>query len=166
MKIGNTIVNKIIKPVVNVRNVKTSDELICFFYNRLDSRYPECVSSYRNVVKDRVTAKRFVEARMKASDINKKEALNECVEIVKAIFDYESEFHFKYEINFKIFGQDKLGWVTDKAIQIINRESKYKREDMAEKRAEEMIRAQDTSNLGFDNLQEILDKLEKKNNAG
>lgn len=156
---------KIVKPINRFHNVKTLDELICFFYSRLDSRHPECVNSYRSMTKDRVTAKKFVEARMNASGINKKEALNECVEIVKTLFDYESEFHFKYEMNFKMFGQDKLGWITDKAIQIINRESRFRKEDLAEKRSEEMIKAQDTSNLGFNNLQEILEKLEKKNNG-
>ena len=156
---------KIIKPANRSHNVKTLNELICFFYSRLDSRHPECVNSYRSVIKDRVIAKKFIEARMKASDVNKKEALNECVEIIKVLFAYESEFHFKYEMNFKMFGQDKLGWITDKAIQIINRESKFRKEDLAEKRSEEMIRAQDTSQLGFNNLQEILEKLEKKNNA-
>lgn len=157
---------KVVKPVVGKFNVKTLDELICFFYSLLDLKHPNYVNSYRNIVKDRVIAKKFVAARMNTSSSNKKEALNECTEIIKTIFNYENEFHFKYEIRFNIFGQGKMGWITDKAIQIINRELKYKREDEAEKRIEEMIKAQDTSNLGFDNLQEILDKLEKKNNAG
>ena len=157
---------KIIKPAGNICNVKTMDELICFFYSKLDSKYPEYVNNYRNVVRDRVVAKKFIESRMKVSGINKKEALKECVEIIKTVFDYETEFHFKYEMSFKMFGQDKLGWVTDKAIQIINRELKYKKEDDAERKRDVMIGVQDTENLGFDNLDEILEKLEKNKNGG
>ena len=78
---------KTIKPSTNVCNVKTLDELICFFYSRLDSKHPEYINSYRSIIKDRVIAKKFIESRMKASDVNKKEALNECVEIIKAIFE-------------------------------------------------------------------------------
>lgn len=156
---------KIVKPVECICNVKTLAELVCFFYSLLDLKHPECVNSYRNEVKDRVIAKKFIAARMNISNTNKQEALKECVQIIKTIFDYEDEFHFKYELNFNIFGQDKMGWITDKAIKIINRELKYKIESDAEIRREEMIKAQDTENLGFDNLDEILEKLEKKNNG-
>lgn len=154
---------KITKPVDNICNVRTIDELICYFYTMLELKHPDCINSYRNMMKNRTIAKKFVEARMVASNINRKEALNECVEIIKTVFKYESEFHFKYEMNFKIFGQNKSGWITDKAIQIMNRELKYKKKANADKKMEEMIKAQDTENLGFDNLQDILDKLEKNN---
>lgn len=155
---------KIIELPKYIYTVKSLDELISFFYSMLELKHPGYISGYRNMSGDRAIAKRFVEARIKASGFNKKEALNECTEIIRTVFDHESEFNFKYKITFKIFGQDKLGWVTDKAIQIINNTLEIENEELAEKRREEMIDAQDTKNLGFDNLQGILDQLEKKNN--
>jgi hypothetical protein len=45
----------------------------------------------------------------------------------------------------------------------MNRGLDIEKEELAEKRREEMIEAQDPKDIGFSDLQEILDKLEKDN---
>ena len=154
---------KVVKLPKYISTVKSLDELISFFYSMLELRYPMYVNEYRNVVENRSIAKRFVEARSEINGFSKNESLNECAEIIRTVFNNEHEFNFKYKISFRIFGQDKLGWVTDKAIQIMNRGLELENEDLMEKKREKMIKAQDTENLGFNNLDEILDKLEKNN---
>ena len=154
---------KVIQLPKGIDTVKSLDDLISFFYSILGRKHPGYVSDYRNIAENRAIAKRFVEARSKTSGISKKEALNECAEIIRTVFNNEYEFNFKHKITFRIFGQDKFGWVTDKAIQIINKNLEVGYEEFAEKRREEMIDAQDKKDLGFGDLQEILDKLEKDN---
>ena len=154
---------KVIKLPKYNYTVKTLDELISFFYNMLELKHPGHVADHRDVAENRTIAKLFIKARANASGLNKKDVLNECAEIIRTIFNHEQEFNFKYKITFRIFGQDKLGWVTDKAIQIMNRGLDIEKEELAEKRREEMIEAQDPKDIGFGDLQEILDKLEKDN---
>lgn len=147
---------KVTKPAKCVYAINSIDELISFFYILVDVKHPEYVNAHRNVAENRAIAKRFVQSRMEASNINKKEAFNECAEIIDTVFKYEAEFKFKYDISFRLFGQNKLGWVTDKAIQIINQKRESNGEDALEKKRQDMIDTQDTSDLGFD-LDEILD---------
>lgn len=154
---------KVIRLPKYIYTVKSLDDLISFFYSMLELKYPGHVSDYRNIAENRAIAKRFVEARSKASGVSKKEALNECAEIIRTVFNHEYGFNFKHKMTFRLFGQDKFGWVTDKAIQIINKNLEVGYEELAEKRREEMIDAQDKKDLGFGDLQEILDKLEKDN---
>ena len=154
---------KVIQLPKYIYTIKSLDDLISFFYSMLELKHPGHVSDYRNIAENRAIAKRFVEARGKAGGINKKEALNECAEIIRTIFNHEHEFNFKYKMTIRLLGQDKFGWVTDKAIQIMNRGLDIKKEELAEEMREEMISAQDKKDLGFGDLQEILDKLEKDN---
>lgn len=154
---------KVIQLPKYIYTVKSLDDLISFFYSMLELKHPGHVSDYRNIAENRAIAKRFVEARSKASGVSKKEALNECAEIIRTVFNHEYDFNFKHKMTFRLFGQDKFGWVTDKAIQIINKNLEVGYEELAEKRREEMIDAQDKKDIGFGDLQEILDKLEKDN---
>lgn len=154
---------KVVQLPKYIRIIKSLDDLISFFYSMLELKHPGHVSDHRNIAENRAIAKRFVEARSKASGINKKGALNECAEIIRTVFNNEYEFNFKYKITFRLFGQDKFGWVTDKAIQIINKNLEVGYEELAEKMREKMIDVQDKKDLGLGDLQEILDKLEKDN---
>lgn len=154
---------KVIQLPKYIYAITSLDELVSFFYIMMELKHPGYVSDHRNMAENRAIAKRFVEARIKAGGLNKKEALNECAEIIRTVFTNEHEFNFKHKMTFRLFGQDKLGWVTDKAIQIINRGLDIYKEELAEEMREKMINAQDKKDLGFGDLQEILDKLEKDN---
>lgn len=154
---------KVIKLPKYRYSVKSLKDLIDFFYSMLELKHPEYIVYYKNGSNDRTLAKLFVESRIKISDISKKEAFNECAEIIRTIFNYEEEFKFKQKITFKILGQSKSVWITDKAVQIMNRGLDIRKEELAEKTREKMINAQGTKDLGFDDLQGILDKLEKDN---
>ncbi len=154
---------KVIKLPKYSYSVKSLKDLIDFFYSVLELKHPEYIVYYRNGSSDMALAKLFVKSRIKISCISKKEAFNECAEIIRTIFNHEEEFKFKQKITFKILGQNKSVWITDKAVQIMNRGLDIKKEELAEKMREKMIKAQDTENLGFNNLDEILDKLEKNN---
>ncbi len=152
---------KVTEPKKFKINISSIDDLIKYFYLLINSKHPnEYVLSY-NSGKDRAIAKRFVMNRMAATGANKEYALNECGEIIRTVFEHEQEFKFKYAITFSIFGQDNLKWVTDKAIQIMNKSLQEKEEAEAEILREKVIAAQDTSDLGFNDLDDLLAEMEE-----
>lgn len=112
---------RVTKPVEYRFKIKSLDDLIKHFYLLLDSKHPEYVNVYRNIKRDRSIAKRFVDSRIEATGYSKELALAECGEIIATVFEHEKEFKFKHDISFGIFGQVKLGWITELAIKIMNK---------------------------------------------
>jgi len=150
-----------------VKDVDTIDKLIGYFYDRLRSERPEYRSVYVHEARDRMIAKRFIMKQKELSGLSEKAALKECVEIVKTVLDHYDEFHFKFQVNFSVFGNDKLGWVTDRAIEIINKKYKAKREDDYQKQLDSVIaHAAKDETFGYDDLDALLEKLEEENKDG
>lgn len=99
-------------------NLKKTDDLVEAYYALERYWHNDKPGSYRNLMKDRTTAKRFVEARMEASGVDKVAALNECALIVRTVFRFEKEFNFTMAFSFGMFGQKKCGWITERALSI------------------------------------------------
>lgn len=144
-----------------IDNIESTDELIKHFYLLLNSRCSEEYITSFNRKKDLGIAKKFIEERMLVTEADKPYVLNECGCIIRTVFEHEKEFNFTRAIDFSIFGQDNLKWVTDKALQIMNREMRKLKEENEEYLRERMIEAQDKTNLGFDNLDELLATIEE-----
>ena len=140
------------------------DDLFNLFYELLKRNHPE-QSVYMNLNKDRAIAKRFLNARMKASDLNKKQALSECAEIILTVFEYESEFKFNLPMTFEMFGQENCGWITSKAVNLINKKRKKLKEaedeEARDKCVEMYIKKHGRDSLGYD-LDEIVENLERE----
>jgi hypothetical protein len=150
-----------------VKDIDTIDKLIGYFYDRLRQERPEYKSVYVHETRDRMIAKRFIMKQQDLSGLSYQAALKECVEIVKTVLDHYDEFHFKFQINFSIFGNDKLGWVTDRAIEIINKKYKAKREDDYQKKLDSVIaHAAKDETFGYDDLDALLEQLEEENKNG
>lgn len=147
--------------------IKTKKELIEYFYERLRKEHQQHAAVYINEMRDMVIAKLFVKSRMQASGTNEATAIKECAEIIKTVLDNYKEFKFKYQINFAIFGNARCKWITDKAIDILNNKYKAKNEDAHNKRIDSVIEeAAKDETLGYDDLDEILARLEEENNGG
>lgn len=151
---------KVVDPINYTYSVKKLDDLIHLFYALSDTKHPDLMNNYRDIIKDRILAKRFIESRMTTSGINKKEALKECAEIIDVVFRHEEEFNFNIPLTFGILGQKNCGWITEKAIQIINR----KRLNSENERRNELITAFEKMydaepGEGFGDLNEILKNL-------
>jgi len=150
--------------------VKTLEGLIELFDGRMQRHHPNLIPHYRNYNndednKDRFIAKKFVESRMIAGDLSEEQALLECAEIILTVFEYESDFSFRIPLTFGVFGQTNLGWVTDKAIQIINKE-KAKKDDIRAKEAQEAcIKAtiKEYGDSGRFDLDKIIKNMEEHN---
>ena len=156
---------KVIDPMKYTYNVKKLDDLFDLFYALLEYNHPELVDAHRNMNRDRALAKRFLDSRMDAGNLNKKQALCECAEIIKTVFDREDDFNFNLPLSFEMFGQQSAGWITKKAIYIMNSE-KEKRdikivEGIQDKYIEEYLKEHSEESIGFD-IDEILENIEKE----
>lgn len=144
--------------------IKKSTDLIELFDALFTRNHPDLIAPYRKKSVDRTIAKRFVDARTKASNSSKEQALLECAEIISTIFKYESEFKFTMPLSFGMLGQEKCGWITDKAIQLMNqrkaREDEIRAEVAQERCVKEYIEIHGEEGLGFD-LDKILENMEK-----
>lgn len=153
---------KVVAPQTFKYKINNIDDLIRHFYSKLNDKDSVRYSTSYNVSKDRAIAKRFLSNRMLVTGAGKEYALNECGEIISTVFKYEKEFKFKYAITFSIFGQDNLKWVTDKAIQLMNKGILEEGEEEAEALREKVIATQDTSDLGFNDIDDLLAAMEEE----
>lgn len=128
---------KVVNPISYKFKATRIDDLFNLFYERLEYYHPELTGSYRNLKRDRAVASRFVEARVKASGISEKHALSECAEIILTVFEYEEDFNFNLPLTFEMFGQANCGWITDKAVQIMNKTREKKERDAVDKMIDE-----------------------------
>ena len=156
---------EVVAPKKFERTIKNLDDLVNYFYLLMNSKHPDFFASSYNINKDRAIAKKFVESRMSVKGTGKEYALNECGAIIKTVLDYEEEFNFKFTPTFSIFGQDKLGWVTNRAIEILNKKEVAKKEAHSEELRQQVIESQDMSDLGIGNLDEILARMEEDENG-
>lgn len=151
---------KVTEPSKSTYNIRKLDDLVHLFYAFSDNKHPELMNSYRNLNRDRKMASTLVKSRMAANGYGKLVAMAECADIIETIFEHEKEFKFNIPISFGILGQRNCGWITDKAIQIINR----KRLKAAKERSAEYIskldEKYDAEPDGFGDLDEILENLD------
>lgn len=119
-----------------ITNLTKIDDLIEAYYALEQYWHPDRPGSRRDAVRDRALAKRFVEARMEASGLDKESALNECFLIIRTVFRHEDDFNFTLPFSFGMFGQKKCGWITEKALQIL--EDPERQADYNDKYAEKI----------------------------
>lgn len=117
---------KVTEPIVVDDKIVTLLDLREYFFKRMWDRYPDGYLHYVDNRKGELNLiRRMVEAREKTG-MNKFRAVQECVRIIDVIFDYEKEFRFKSPINIRVLGQDKAGWITQKAITILTNKEEEK----------------------------------------
>jgi hypothetical protein len=107
----------------------------------------------------------FVEAIEKRG-LNRSRAIQRGVEIIDVIFNNEEEFNFRNPIDIRVLGQGKSGWITGKAIDILNRKSEKRAEAEMRKKADELedelMQDLEISAYVNKNLDKILAEMEEK----
>jgi len=98
------------------------DDLIAMFYGSIRNSYPKQMWSYSNDKQDRAIAKKFVDGRMKDDGLSKETALEQCGLIIRTVLSRSDIFKFDTAPSFSIFGQANMGWITERAVQIINKQ--------------------------------------------
>lgn len=129
---------QVTEPILVNDKVITLKDLRNYFFMRLWSKYPNRYKYYVDNIKNEFRLLRlFVESR-EVKGLNRFNAVQQCVAIINTIFDHEEEFNFKNPIDIRVVGQAKAGWITEKALQIVNNKLLKEREKEAERRIAEM----------------------------
>jgi len=116
--------NHTVKAIPKItKDIKNLRELVGLFYNSLTHYHPDTVQ-YREEKVDMSIAKAFVEKIREMTSLEYVPAIAMCAYLVKIVFRYEKRFGFKPGTlyNFRIFGQQEMKWVTEKALYIYNAE--------------------------------------------
>lgn len=113
---------KVSDPICVDEKVRTVENLRNYFYMRLWKKYPHRQSYHvdMGLDKERRLFNLFVGSR-EVTGLSKLNAIQECVAIIDIIFDHEEEFGFRDPIDVRVIGQGKAGWITRKALFILNR---------------------------------------------
>jgi len=141
------------------------DGLITMFYGFLRNTYEPHLLPYSNEKRDRAIAKAFVEGRVKTDMISRNAALQQCGLIIQTIFKHPEIFKFDTPPTFGILGQKEMGWVTDRAVQLINKEIAKDKEISLERAVDEMTKKiEESYRMGYslDELVAIQKKLEER----
>lgn len=150
----NSYPAKIIKP----------DELIAMFYGFVRDIYPKHLWSCSNGKRDRAIAKAFIERRMKEDNIDRKTAMNQCAFIIQTIFKRPDIFKFETPPTFGVLGQGEMGWLTERAVQLINKQVTKNEAIAVERAVDEMTKRIEETQIGYslEELEAIRKKLEAK----
>jgi len=109
-------------PLFVDKSIKSFADLRNLFYKKLYAAYTD-VAGYSfegNYKIDMKYIRLLVESREKTG-LNRENAIQEAAAIISIIFDYVDEFNFRQVPDIRILGQDKMAWVTDKALSLINK---------------------------------------------
>jgi hypothetical protein len=142
------------------------DELVALFYALLQKNFESCLLPYTNIGRDRAIAKAFVAKRMEDDKIKRNDALQQCAMIIKTIFNRPDVFRFETPPSFGVLGQAEMGWITDRAVQIINKDTAKNRANADERAANQMteeIEKRCKMGLSLDQLKLLKEKVEEDN---
>jgi hypothetical protein len=113
--------NYSVRPPLNYpAKITKLDDLISIFYVFLSNTYEKHLLPSSNTKRDRAIAKAFVEKRMETDKISRTDAMQQCALIVQIVIRTPEIFKFDTPPTFGIFGQAEMGWITERAIRIIN----------------------------------------------
>jgi len=159
---------RIIYPVEAIRKkIVTVDLLIDYFYAKLSKLHSESESVYVHRGRDLGIAKAFIDSRVQSTGFSRLEAIKECVCIIDTVFEFEDEFNFKYNLNFSMFGQANQGWITAKALEIMDRERLRREEAILDALHAKILATHDQSKIGWNDMEGLIAKFDEMedNNA-
>lgn len=147
-----------------LKTVKSLKALVDQFYLVLKFHHRDTIP-FRDDKVDLAIAKALVNKVMKLAELEYNLAINLASNLIDIIFKFEHEFNFDPGslYSFRVFGQDKMSWVTEKAIRIYNREANNEEELMrlADKATEAYERKHNIE-FGYgsvEDIQKLIDKL-------
>ena len=108
-------------PVIVNSKITNIPELRSYFNKKVWAKYYDHQTHWMegNLEQELRAFRLFVEAR-EESGLNRFNAIQQCVAIIDTIFEHEDEFHFNRPVDIRIIGQGKAGWITQKALLIMN----------------------------------------------
>lgn len=127
------------KPLMHPYEIKKLNDLISLFYVFLSKYNKKGELVYKNEKQDLKIAKSLVKSIQNTDGLSRQAAMKQCASIIQIIFKNMDRFKFNIPLTFGIFGQQKMSWVTELAIKIMNEEIIKFKEANVEKKIDEMM---------------------------
>lgn len=104
----------------NFAIVNKLDDLIVLFYSLLNYYHNDACDLVSNKQKDRKIFSNFIAYRQEELSYSFKEGLNDCANIIKALFIFEKTLELTVPIGTWIFSSHKYKWLIDKVIGMLD----------------------------------------------
>jgi len=146
-------------PVIVNSNITNIPELRSYFNKKVWSKSYDHQTHWMegNIEQELRAFRLFVEAR-EESGLNRFNAIQQCVAIIDTIFEHVDEFHFNRPIDIRIVGQGKAGWITQKALLIMNDiDQKQKESEFKDRVAQ--IELEEEEKVDLDKTASALDRM-------
>ena len=142
------------KPVFAV--VTKLDDLITLFYT-LDNYYHHSVcDTVSNKQKDRKIFSTFISQRQEELKCSFKEGLQDCANIIKALFIFESSLDLTVPLGTWVFSSNKYKWLIDKVISMLDDNTELLNDKLVERKAEEdELRSNEYTGFDFEKLRRL-----------
>jgi len=149
------------EPPVLQHHVVTLADLRDHFFMRMWKKYPDKQMYYLENRYSEMRVIRLLVESIEEKGFSRTNAIKYGASIVDTIFNNADEFRFKKPIDLRVLGQKKSGWITAKAIEILNQKVEKYTEEQLRKRIKDMEKKlEDTVS---NNLDELLEKVEANN---
>jgi len=130
---------RVFSPVVVRQEYTKIDQLRDLFYSLAKYHYGDkFMLGSRGLAADRAAIKAFVESRMRAEDISRKEALNECALVIQGAFEYKELIGLDVQLTLSMFIPGKFSWFVDKVIQLMNEHLEERYDEKVDDRLEKL----------------------------
>jgi hypothetical protein len=158
---------KVSDPIYVDDNILNLQDLRNYFFNQLWSHYPELKRSYveGNRASEMRSIRMFVESR-ELTGLNRHNAIQECAAIINVIFENKDQFNFSRSPGIWVLGQAKAGWITGKAVNILNEQLQKEAKENLDRRFESMESEYEKEidlNETSDMLNKLLNDMEASN---
>jgi hypothetical protein len=154
---NNYAVVKKPRAALKVTNIKG---LVDLYYHILTAT--TTLIPYRNDKTDIPIAKSLIKHVQESTGLNYELSLVACINIVEGLFLYKKQLNLNPEImtTFRVFGQDKLGWITEKIIYLRNKDANDDAILIARADADTKAYAERHDvQFGWDDLEELANKI-------
>lgn len=154
---NNYAVIKKPRTALKVKNVKGLVDLYYYILSATTNLTP-----YRDDKIDLVTAKRLVKHVQSSTGLNYELSLVKCIKIVEGLFVYKRQLNIHPEVmtTFKVFGQDRLGWITEKIVFLLNKEAHNEARLVASAdAAADAYAKKHNIKFGWEDLEELANKI-------
>lgn len=148
-------------PLLSQSDVQTPAHLVRYFYDALVKYRPSNTTIYGgNTVRDRAIAKELIDSRVKTG-CSKKRAVVESCEIIDLLFKHEERLGLTQTItSMTVLGQSKMGWVTEKLLQIRENLDKSVAREENDKYFQQLYTEQEV-NVKYDSIKAAREKMDE-----
>lgn len=140
----------------NFAIVSKLDDLIVLFYSLLNYYHNDVCDLVSNKQKDRKIFSNFIAYRQEEVSCSFKEGLNDCANIIKALFIFVNSLELTVPIGTWVFSSSKYKWLIDKVIGMLDDNIELLNERNLERKiVEDELKSNEYTGFDFEKLRRL-----------